>query len=363
MRRTTTIDMVRPDGLLGPLVLSGIGRDLATGIDGEPYLIDAAATSLTVSAGVDRAVTEVVVDSTSGAGSDAPLAELIGQRAGSGFRRALAGVAPELVGGGSLVHQVLDDTPPATLIAGSVLVRAGLLSGLDRALPASATTNTVVGSPPGETSVALGGPRPRKLPVDICAGWAADGEMVKAVATTGVPLLGWGPEAPPLGSLVDGEVDPMSWHPVEDLGPKAMRRRRLIDLWRGVGPDGRTASAPVQVTVVFRDTYGDRRDESGEVGAVETVVHEYAFTARIDPSTWIVTAATAVPGPLPAPECPSAALSAERLVGRRVVDLRHWVRDEMTGTSTCTHLNDLFRSLADVRHLWESAALSRGESR
>jgi hypothetical protein len=31
-----------------------------------------------------------------------------------------------------------------------------------------------------------------------------------------------------------------------------------------------------------------------------------------------------------------------------VADLRRRVRQEFTGVSTCTHLNDLLRSLADV---------------
>ena len=34
VRRTETMDMVRPDGLLGPLVLTGRARDMRTGLDG-----------------------------------------------------------------------------------------------------------------------------------------------------------------------------------------------------------------------------------------------------------------------------------------------------------------------------------------
>jgi hypothetical protein len=354
--------MVRPDGLAGPLVIEGNGRDLATGIDGEPYLIGAAATSVTVAAGPDRAITAVaaqsVMDRDAG-GDHHHLDGLIGVRAGSGFRRALAETAPDLVVGGSLVHLLLDDTPPAALIAGSVLVRAGLLSNLASALPVG---GSAAGGSAAGGSAAGGTPssprsRPRTLPVGICAGWAPDGAMVRAVVETGIPLLGWGPPAPDLNCGPDGSPDLMAWQATEPLAPESMRRRRLIDLWRGVGTDGRTASAPLRVEVRFRDTYG----EPDDVG--ETVVHEYGFTARIDPSTWLITAATATPGPLPAPECPSAAASAERLVGLRVDDLRTRVRDDLTGTSTCTHLNDLFRSLADVRSLWDSAALARGESR
>jgi hypothetical protein len=38
-------------------------------------------------------------------------------------------------------------------------------------------------------------------------------------------------------------------------------------------------------------------------------------------------------------------------VGHRVADLRGLVKDELVGTSTCTHLNDLLASLAQADHL------------
>jgi hypothetical protein len=133
-----------------------------------------------------------------------------------------------------------------------------------------------------------------------------------------------------------------------------MRRRRLVDVWRGVGTDGRTASAPVRIDVIFRDTYGE--DDGSE-----TVVHEYGLVVRVDPDSWKVTEAQATPGPLPAPECPSAAASASRLVGEPVDGLRELVRDELYGDTTCTHLNDTFRALADARRMWDAAAMSRAE--
>ena len=59
----------------------------------------------------------------------------------------------------------------------------------------------------------------------------------------------------------------------------------------------------------------------------------------------------AVPRVLPWAECPSAAASAERVVGRRVTELRAMVKEEMVGTSTCTHLNDLLSSLSQADQL------------
>jgi len=54
------------------------------------------------------------------------------------------------------------------------------------------------------------------------------------------------------------------------------------------------------------------------------------------------------PRTLPWAECPDAALSAGRLQGQTAHDLRRWVRAELVGISTCTHLNDQLRSLEDV---------------
>jgi hypothetical protein len=51
---------------------------------------------------------------------------------------------------------------------------------------------------------------------------------------------------------------------------------------------------------------------------------------------------------LPWTECPAAAASAGRLDGLRVDELRERVAKEFRGTTTCTHLNDLLRSLADL---------------
>jgi hypothetical protein len=141
---------------------------------------------------------------------------------------------------------------------------------------------------------------------------------------------------------------------MEALPPQSMRRRRMIDVWRGVGPDGRSASAPIRVDVRFRDTYAE--DDGSE-----TVVHEYALSVKVDPDSWTILEAEATPGPLPAPECPAAASSADRLVGVPVERLRDEVRDNLTGVTTCTHLNDTFRAVADARSLWQTAAMARAE--
>jgi hypothetical protein len=81
---------------------------------------------------------------------------------------------------------------------------------------------------------------------------------------------------------------------------------------------------------------------------IETIVHEYSFTGTVDPETLQVLDARAPPRVLPYVECADAASSGGLLAGMSVADLRRRVRQEFTGVSTCTHLNDLLRSLADV---------------
>jgi hypothetical protein len=87
----------------------------------------------------------------------------------------------------------------------------------------------------------------------------------------------------------------------------------------------------------------------------ETIVHEYVVGVVVDGHDLRVLESSATPRVLPWFECPEAAGSAERLVGRPLDGLRAGVRAEFLGASTCTHLNDALRALEDVpalvRHL------------
>lgn len=306
MRRTTTVDILRPDGPGGDLVLSGRGRDLRTHVDGETTTVVAqASTRVVIDFVGDRLIRSVEADP-----AIEGLAGLVGARAGSGFRRQLAEALPALASSGSLTHLLLDETTPATLISGSSLARDGLVR------------------------IAADGDLSR-LPFGICAGWQPGGAMEAAIVETGVPLLGWGPPAPDL----EGD-DPLAWHPMAALAPTSLRRRRRLDVWE---EDGALA-----VDVRYRDSYWEH-DGS------ETVVHEYGVRATVDRERERISSAVAVPGPLPAPECPSAAASADDLVGIDLAVLRDEVRDRFVGAPTCTHLNDVFRSLADVGALWRTA--------
>jgi hypothetical protein len=150
------------------------------------------------------------------------------------------------------------------------------------------------------------------------------------------------PVGPPAQRL-EQSGDPFSWHAMDPTTPGMMRRRRLIDV---------TPGEPLLVFAMFRDTY---TDDSG----TEVVLHEYTMHVTVDPETSIVLSSQATPQALPWPECPAAAASASRIVGRPVDELQQFVRTELRGIATCTHLNDLLRSLRGVGDL--SALLGQAE--
>jgi hypothetical protein len=51
---------------------------------------------------------------------------------------------------------------------------------------------------------------------------------------------------------------------------------------------------------------------------------------------------------LPWQECPGAIGSASRIAGMTLAQMRERIRGEFVGTSTCTHLNDTLRAIADL---------------
>jgi hypothetical protein len=141
-----------------------------------------------------------------------------------------------------------------------------------------------------------------------------------------------GPSATP----VERPDDPLGWHDHEMLPPHSTRRRRRLDAWVE-GGFGRVES-------FFRDSHVDG-------AGVETIVHEYTVRATLDLETDQLLECDAIPGTLPYIECPGAAASADRLVRRPVDGLRRAVLAEFVGPSTCTHLNDAFRSFEDLGSL------------
>ena len=302
VRRTTSIDMTRTEGSLDPVYLTGSGRDLVTTRDGKGRELDRAGFHATIDM-IPRVVRSINTDP-----EIEGLSRLVGAPAMSGFRGAVDGVAPQLRHHRELLYTLLDDIPVATLISGHALSAAGLLgtSGQSGYLPVA----------------------------DRCAGFVTGGLLMGSFENGDLAIV-TGPVAPE----IDDPEDDQAWHLMAPLPIHGMRRRRRLD----VTADG---EGTVDVDAMFRDTYmrGDGQ---------ETIIHEYTLTATVDAARGEILRAEAVAHVLPWQECPGAIDSALRIAGMTLGDLHFRVRHELTGTTTCTHLNDLLRSVADTEVLMD----------
>jgi hypothetical protein len=302
MRRTSSVDVVRPDGAGGAVAIAARARDVLVGPDGTVR----PAAAVRLDASLDAFQELVALEASPPVDG---LRALLGRRVASGFRAEAARALAADRRAATALYLLVDDLPVVTLVSGYAVQHAGAL---------------------GE--VPKGSYEPT---VDLCAGWRAGGTLMRVVDEAGVPPMTLGPPAPSLEPATrrPGAVD--AWHELPVPMPRTVRRRRRIDV---------ACRDALEVDAMFRDSHWD---DDG----VETVVHEYCLTARVDPATGVVTDARATPRVLPYVECPTAAHSAARVVGMPLEAVRDRVRAELRGTGTCTHLNDLLRSLEDVRGL------------
>jgi hypothetical protein len=298
------------------LVLTGRARDLVTPRRGEAVVVDDAAFRARLGDFPSGQIIEEFAASPTIEGLDG----LIGRSASRGYRRELQRLADEQGMVGRAIFQLLDDLPGTALVSGY----APELERRDTGRPDAPRT------PPPED----GAPPHLLALTGVCAGWQEGGAIVTNVLEVGHVPIKVGPEAPGL----ERPDDPIAWHDLPDpMPPHGMRRRRRID----VVPPASSHQGLLKVDAMFRDSYVT-------ADGVETVVHEYTFTADVDPGTRVVLDAEAVARALPFAQCPEAAGSAARLVGEGLDDLRARVRAEFVGTTTCTHLNDMLRAFADV---------------
>ena len=298
VRRTSHIDMqVERDSLH----LSGAARDLRT------------------LHGPEMGASTEVIDSATLAASTSPLRTLemlrtsperpsaqalLGLVTGPGFREAVGRALPDEVAASTPLALLLDDLPVAAIISGYAYLYSDSLP---------------------KNSEGAG------VKADICSGWRTDGTMLVSFRERGAIPIPVGPPA----TRVESADDSLGWHEIGPLGVGAMRRRRLVDVSPGVTAD------ELLVQAMFRDTYVD-------LAGNESVLHEYTVTATVATDDLIVRTCDAIPRVLPWVECPVAAASAWKLIGHPISHIRTLVRTDLRGTSTCTHLNDLLRSLGDV---------------
>ena len=299
IRRTTTIDMTWPAGPGTQLLLAGSGRDAVT-LDPADDPLEVATARTWVGVGGMRTIEEIRAE------PDHPgLVQLLGCRGGGYLRSAIDECLPGERELGSLLYLLLDDVSGTSLIANI------------------AWSRHVKEWPPRMSST--GGPLPSME--GVCIGFAPGSSAL--VEFKDGPRLSRAQFVP---SLVN-DADPHGWHELADLPSVSSRRARRIDVWR----DGDV----IEIDSAFQDTAGDPNGQ-------RAAVHEYGLQATVDAATLTLQRVHADPRVLPFMECPTAAATAQSVVGTPVVELRSTVLERLARTNGCTHLNDALRALAEV---------------
>jgi hypothetical protein len=303
LRRTSTID-THPAGTTASAV-DLRARDVMARTPEDVEVLD----HLRVTAHLaDRVIDEIDADPP-----QPRLTQLVGSRIGPGFRATVGVALPEDVASSTLLHLLLDDWVGAALVSGYSTQHQAIVLGVEEKLPAG-TADRMAG---------------------ICAGFAPDASLVGYARRHDIIPSVHGPVAPPLTGL----------HEVSALRPHGMRRFRRLDLL-----PAQDDSADFDAH--FRDSHVD-----GE--GVETIVHEYTVAGTLDTATRTIASLTADVRVLPWRECPGAIDSAARVVGMTLAEMRGRIRGEFVGTTTCTHLNDTLRCIADLDALLDLRATDR----
>jgi Protein of unknown function (DUF2889) len=258
---------------------------------------------------------ERVIDDIRSSTRDDRLAQLLGRRVGPGFRSSVGKLLPEEAQRASLLNLLLDDWVGAALVSGYAVQHAAIVLGVEEKLPAGTADNMA----------------------GICAGFASEASLVGYARRNGTIPSVHGPVAPPLDIEGDDAL-----HAVEPLRAHGMRRFRRLDLR--------------SVDAVSADFDAHFRDSHVDGDGVETIVHEYTVAGSVDTSARTITSVTADVRVLPWQECPGAIESAERVRGMTLSEMRNRIRGEFVGTSTCTHLNDTLRAIADLDALLDLRA-------
>lgn len=307
IRRTSSVDVAWPDGVMGKRVLHGRARDLRTGAAGEASVLAEARMEATLDP--ERTILAISAE-------PAPprLQELVGERGGGHLRMAIGEILPELIARADPLYLLLDDISGISLIS----VWAWSLwhpEWLEAMRGANAAADILARQ------------------TDVCWGLQRGNSGLDPNRRQDV------------GTAEGGELrnpaDRAGWHDFPELPGVTMRRARRIDVWR--------EGAVIRIDSAFQDS-APRPD------GTRAALHEYRLEAAVDSVTLELLSLEPEPRVLPFGECPGAVGNVRALAGSPLPAIRETVLSQLRGPRGCTHLNDALRALADVPRLVEGLA-------
>lgn len=291
-----SIDICWPDGPVGLSCVKGRARDIA--YDNEAQGRSFATAEMTASLD-QRSVVSIGLP-----GHPQARETLAGLNAGGELRKAFHAMAPDQREHGTLLHLLVDDLAGASLVSKWT---PNYWESIGRHMAGSTDS-------------------PRKME-GLCIGFRPGSDALfpdgRRRSDSNVT---------PLPALVNG-ADPDGWHAMSDMAEMHFRRARRMDLW--LRPDG------IAIECHFQDS------STHPSGGARIGIHEYAVSARIDRAGDLQDIVVRA-GTLPFAACRAASANIAILDGTRAKELRENVALHLKGTSGCTHLNDVMRSLADV---------------
>ena len=314
VRRTTSIDVMWPDGPDGDRRFAGRARD---------YLTPAAAWDGSVPDGrvLDSATMEATLDpeklikAITAYPEPARIGALVGERGGNHLRKVVREAMPELIATGAPLYLLLDD------ISGTALVSGWAWAQWDPNWAATMRERI----PQDQLD------KMNKAREGICWGLRPGNSGTQFDRPAGS-----------FGSADAGELrnpaDPQGWHAFPQSTGASFRRARRIDVTRDED------AGLIRIDAMFQDS-------APSPDGSRVAIHEYRLGATAAIDTLEILTLSPEPRILPFRECPGAVANTARLIGARIADVRHEVLSQLRGPDGCTHLNDALRALTEVPKL------------
>lgn len=297
VRRAISVDVDRPMGRSGDIMVAARGTDLLT-LGASEDVVRLVEESLQARITSGRVIQEVEA-----APGIPGLENLVGRNSLRGLRAAIRQEVDGEAIAARPARVMLDD-----LVGISIIADVAWLYWPDAAGPVEAETGKQI------------------PPVGTCVGFRPGASSLAGT---------FGPEDVRRVPHLNRGGDQDAFHALPSGNGPGIRRIRRIDVW---------VDDEIHIEAMFQDSAS--LPDGGRAG-----IHEYALTATVERSTRRVLTVMPQPVLLPYRECFDAPASLAALVGMPLAELRDSVLVQLKGTAGCTHLNDAARALAEAGEL------------